>query len=379
MHSVAELADHFDDWIKRGAEFDGIPARPHDGSAVRLMNLHKVKGLEAPIVFLADPTGKWDPPVDLHVDRSGDKVRGYMAIYRPSKGRKAQPLAQPAQWDQLSAVEQRFHQAEESRLMYVAATRGGTQLAVTRKEQRNDSSYWQFFSESLRHAVPLTNPGPQAVPAGPQVFITDDDVESAERGIATRHETIARPTYATAAAKEISLTPSGLHGLATGGEHGTEWGTVIHFLLQAAATRPELDLHDLAYTALVEQQIDPGLAETAVQLVHRVMVSDVWRRAASSAKRLVEVPFARCLASDQTINSVPTILRGVIDLAFREPAGWVIVDYKTDARSAEALPALVAHYSGQVRTYSRVWAEIVEQAVVESGLYFTHLGQYVTL
>jgi ATP-dependent exoDNAse (exonuclease V) beta subunit len=69
----------------------------------------------------------------------------------------------------------------------------------------------------------------------------------------------------------------------------------------------------------------------------------------------------------------------VIDLAFREPAGWVIVDYKTDARPLEALPALVAHYSGQVRTYSQAWEAIVGQKVHEIGLYFTHLGQYVTL
>jgi ATP-dependent exoDNAse (exonuclease V) beta subunit len=221
--------------------------------------------------------------------------------------------------------------------------------------------------------------GLQAAPAGPKVFITDDDVETAERGGAARHETIAGPTYATAAAKEISLTPSGLHGLASGGEHGTEWGAVIHFLLQAAATRPELDLHDLAYTALVEQEIDPGLAETAVQTAHRVMTSDVWRRAASSATRLVEVPFATCLAPEPTANGVPTILRGVIDLAFREPAGWVIVDYKTDARPPEALSQLVSHYSGQVRTYSQAWEAIVGQKVHEIGLYFTHLGQYVTV
>ena len=45
--------------------------RPHGAPVVRLMNLHKVKGLEAPIVFLSDPTGQYDHPVDLHVDRSG--------------------------------------------------------------------------------------------------------------------------------------------------------------------------------------------------------------------------------------------------------------------------------------------------------------------
>ena len=47
------------------------PCDPMAHPVVRLMNLHKVKGLEAPIVFLSDPTGQFEHPIDLHVDRSG--------------------------------------------------------------------------------------------------------------------------------------------------------------------------------------------------------------------------------------------------------------------------------------------------------------------
>ena len=71
---------------------------------VRLMNLHKVKGLEAPIVFLCDPTGQFDHPVDLHVDRSGASARGYMAVYEPRPNVGYAPprlLAYPSDWRRL--------------------------------------------------------------------------------------------------------------------------------------------------------------------------------------------------------------------------------------------------------------------------------------
>src|SRR5207237_2141475 len=44
--------------------------------AVRLMNLHQVKGLEAPIVFLIDLADEYDFRIDLHVDRSAEASRG---------------------------------------------------------------------------------------------------------------------------------------------------------------------------------------------------------------------------------------------------------------------------------------------------------------
>jgi len=92
------------------------------------------------------------------------------------------------------------------------------------------------------------------------------------------------------------------------------------------------------------------------------------------------VPFQTLLSTEhEDPNAVPTILRGVIDLVFREEAGWVVVDYKTDARSQEDIPRLVEHYRGQVQTYTRVWQETTGESVVEKGLYFTHPGLYVEI
>ena len=80
-----------------------------------------------------------------------------------------------------------------------------------------------------------------------------------------------------------------------------------------------------------------------------------------------------------TEASVPLLVRGVIDLAFLEPNGWVIVDYKTDRHGPERLQELASHYKGQVLTYAKIWEKITGERVREAGLYFTHAGKYVEL
>jgi ATP-dependent helicase/nuclease subunit A len=69
----------------------------------------------------------------------------------------------------------------------------------------------------------------------------------------------------------------------------------------------------------------------------------------------------------------------VIDLVFLESTGWVILDYKSERVEASDIPALVAYYKPQIEAYAKAWEKAVGQSVVESGLFFTHTGQYVTV
>ena len=137
------------------------------------------------------------------------------------------------------------------------------------------------------------------------------------------------------------------------------------------------DFHDLAYASLQHEGLDPALADEAIAVVRSVTASEIWKRAQASDRRLAEVPFQTLMTADSAQGEgVPTLLRGVIDLAFQEPKGWVIVDYKTDARPMSHVPALVEHYRGQVETYAKTWNEMTGENVAEKGLYFTHVDVY---
>ncbi|MBM4094955.1 MAG: hypothetical protein FJ276_36930, partial [Planctomycetes bacterium] len=141
-----------------------------------------------------------------------------------------------------------------------------------------------------------------------------------------------------------------------------------------------VNLTHLGRACLGEQGLDATLAEHAVAIVHDVMASDVWRRAHASPWRFSEIPFQTLMPPDPgAISAVPTILRGVIDLVFREADGWVVLDYKTDSRSEAELPALVAHYRGQMKNCADFWQATVGEPVVEQGLYFTHAKRYLRI
>ena len=335
------------------------------------------QGAGGPVVFLVDPAGESDHDVDLHIDRSGDSVRGYLAIFGEPQGWQSPPLvAHPRGWQALAAEEQKFRDAENQRLLYVAATRAGAMLTITEREKGNNWNPWQFFKEHLGESPSLEDPGERVAKPVKPMIVTSGNVRDAAAEIQQRWETVLRPTYATAAAKAISLG-DGRRGV-TSGEHGTEWGTVIHLLLETAMRSPGIDLKRLAASVLTDQGLASELAETAVQTVRKVMESDIWQRAMASSQRLVEVPFQTLLTPDKpTKVELPTLLRGVIDLVFLEQPGWVIVDYKTDRAAVGAVPGLAEHYAPQLRTYAKVWGDLTGQEVREMGLFFTHPGCYV--
>jgi ATP-dependent exoDNAse (exonuclease V) beta subunit len=81
-------------------------------------------------------------------------------------------------------------------------------------------------------------------------------------------------------------------------------------------------------------EIDAAVPAVCAALAHPLM-----QRAARAADCRREVPIAHALPGG-------TLVEGVIDLAFREGTGWVVVDFKTDA-----VIAAQGAYAEQVRLY----------------------------
>jgi ATP-dependent helicase/nuclease subunit A len=375
LYSITEIVAYLRQLVDGVERHDGLPAATPEETPVRIMNLHQAKGLEAPFVFLADPTGRAHHAPTLYVDRSGDRVRGFMEISKKRGERHRELLARPKGWDALAEEEQRFQDAETNRLLYVAATRGESRLVIAQREKGNRSNPWSPLADHLSNFPRMPYPDSIETAAATERTLSDNEPKLADERIAARWDKALDPTYALAAAKAISVTSS--RPMPSSGEHGTEWGTVIHLLLETAMRCPDTDLHGLAYSSLKEQTLDPALADMAVRTVQAVMRSELWSRAQASPQRLVEVPFQTLMPKGAADAGLPTILRGVIDLVFREHDGWVIVDYKTDACPKNDVPKLADHYRGQVETYARVWRETTNEPVRETGLFFTHTECYV--
>ena len=84
-------------------------------------------------------------------------------------------------------------------------------------------------------------------------------------------------------------------------------------------------------------------------------------------------------AISEVDDGATAIAEGVIDLAFREPAGWVIVDYKTDAiANTDVWQQRTELYRRQVNLYADFWEQLTGEAVVERVLVLTSTGQAIT-
>jgi len=95
--SLAEAAQALEEDIE-STEIDTIPLQPGRQDVVRLMNLHKAKGLEASVVFLADPLGGVKPRADLRIVRDGGQAMGYLQISRKFGEHGRQVIAGPEGW-----------------------------------------------------------------------------------------------------------------------------------------------------------------------------------------------------------------------------------------------------------------------------------------
>ncbi len=392
LASPTELARALDRLLAADDDFDPLPARAPQPQRVRLMNLHKVKGLEAPIVLLAAAAGKASYSPDLYIDRSGDVVRGYLAVSANAR-RHPRPLALPLDWETMKDQEQAFQDAEETRLMYVAATRAGVQLVISQAPRANYNP-WHFFHDALDGAQPLPachhKPGsPPHAPAlnrGGQATagIRNSTAiwEDAAAAVAARWDRSVTATYELHAAKKLALSLAQVHFRHAGSELGMQWGTLVHMLLEAAMRTPGADLRPLALQVAAEEGLPPKAADEALETVRSVVRSELWQRARASPHCLVEVPFTTLLPRQPAQNAkqeLPALASGVIDLVFKEPSGWVIVDYKSEHVTEQVVHMAAAQYGPQVQLYAEVWARATGEPVVERGLYFTALCRYVCL
>lgn len=132
--------------LEHGAE-EALDIAAEDKNAVRLMNLHRAKGLEAPVVFLAQPRRISSNRAEQHIRRRGQVSQGYFALSR-SAGYHSECIAHPKDWPIYQEEEINCLRHEEDRLLYVAGTRAMNLLIVSACS-KEDKNPWAPILEGL--------------------------------------------------------------------------------------------------------------------------------------------------------------------------------------------------------------------------------------
>ena len=370
--SLADAARALEEEIE-SIDVESLPLEPGRRDVVRLMNLHKVKGLEAPVVFLADPLGGVKERAERRIVREGTRAVGYFQVMRPIGEWGRQVVAEPADWARLEAEEFEYVRAEENRLLYVAATRARDLLMISRWDKAGGSGSrpWMPFDPYIQEAPILPVPGAVVLPAVDLPDLTHAAREAADGAREEGRELVLRPSWEVESVTATSHRggpvghPPG-EGRTNEPDTGMAWGRLLHALLEHAMRGPRRDRDHLERLANWLTFGNPELRQVipeALETVERVMASDFWQRGLTAEERHAEVPIAVRVGLE---GGAPRILHGIIDLALRFPTDWELTDYKTDQLGIDAL---VERYGDQVREYARHWAALIGAPVSYAGLY----------
>ena len=367
--------------LSAAGETEEMSSHPGRSGVVRLMNLHRAKGLEAPIVFLADPTGEPSTKVTWSVDRSSDPARGYFRMTLPRGRFELVDIARPTGWDEMEDRERRFLEAENDRLLYVASTRAEDLLVVSTQAKDGvpvPKGPWAKLVPHLSAKLPEL-PAPLATPlVGPWTDL-EGERDASREWRRLRLSRSAAPSYAVAQVTAVAHAAAAVPERTRTGR-GMSWGRVLHRLLESKMKDSSLDVRAYAANLLADEERAPADLDDAVRLVDAVARSPLWNRALASPQRFVELPFALMVPTSElgTPGDLgKTLLYGAIDLVFEENGGWIVVDYKSDAVGPN-LPALTAFYRPQVDHYRRYWEQLTGKPT-KAGLFFIDTGDEVWL
>ncbi|WP_105013396.1 UvrD-helicase domain-containing protein [Salinibacter sp. 10B] len=381
-----EVVEELDLILEGEESVDGMTLETGGGDAVRVMNVHQAKGLEAPVVFLADPYSSGSAPKPtLHLRRKENEI---VAPVVQGEGYFTRITHAPLGWhDDTQASyrgeEERHEAAEEHRLLYVAATRAERLLVVSTYPEKPNDGPWAPLYEPLQAAdVPAL-----AVPEGKPPIPPRAPAPDLEEHRTRRTERIATQSHPSYTYTFVTDEKEGGALLRAEAGYGREFGTAMHRLFEQVVRHrlTPLEVSDDVLQHVLEQE-DAEVTEATVRRLRSMLVafqeSWIWEELQAASELHTEHPFARQMTDSEGGESSEQILRGDIDLLYRRDDTWTLVDFKSDrVDDAEGLATALGpnhKYRRQVRAYVEAWTDVTGEPVGTSGLWFADAGTFVS-
>ncbi len=367
--SLPHFVDRLGDLRQRATDApDDAPPESGAGDRVRFLTVHGAKGLESPVVFLADCSGgmrdrnAWQALVDWPAE--ADRPESFILIARKQQRDRIT--------QQLLALQQQAELREDANLLYVALTRARQMLfvsAAVSTDKANKGWYGQLRSQwdphgalSLDESYTHSSDTPPAAvtlmmtPTAPEVAI---DPRLAHR---------LKPAPVL-----IRIAPSrtGTHSDsdAETDPDGRRRGIGIHRLLEWLTTPPVRTHAQLLAGLARELQCDaedPELAE--------------WFEEAQTVLQTPELsPLFDTTAYTKVYTEVPlqyyqesALVDGVIDRLLVTETTAHIIDYKSHSIDATQAGASAETYREQLQLYVEGVRRLWPGRQVRASILFTH-------
>jgi ATP-dependent helicase/nuclease subunit A len=338
------------------------------------MTVHGAKGLEAPVVILADATA--DParlgrtPLTVDIEVAGG---GLAPLLRPKKEERGPPF------EQVILDEERRDLEEHMRLLYVALTRAADRLIVSgiRAKERKDGAdprppnCWHRIVEQAMG--PIASPGDghvalrygsegawRAKRAKDKIELPAVPVPDWARRPAPPEARPPRPLAPSAIAADDEAAPPPSEAMRAAALRGT-W---IHQLLERL---PMVDPGARPVAANRWLEASAGVSDGAVrdEIVRQVcsVLSDPRFSAVFGPGSLGEAPLAATLPDGR-------VIAGTVDRLRVDEAGVSVIDFKTGKVPATAADIPNAHRA-QMEAYVEALRVIFPERRVTASLLYT--------
>ena len=374
-HQEIGSLDRFIAWFSRGeVEIKRDPSAPTN--AVRVMTVHGAKGLEAPVVILADATA--DPSRLGGIQRTLDfpvPNIGSVPLIRPRKAERVSPFAE------LIAEEEARDLQEHWRLLYVGLTRAQERLVIaglqpkTKNGVRPENCWHTSVERALVSlgAHPVDDPewgqilryrGSVAVsavrPKPAPLALARPPIPDWARTPAPPEARPPQPLAPSAIAEDSEALPPPSDAARAAAERGA----LIHQLLERLA---EVEIPKRHGTALRWLERSAGLSHASARAEIAGTVCDILSDPRFStlfgAGSLAEAPLAATLPDG-------TVVAGTVDRLLVEDKRVSVIDFKTGRvpPSADAIPA---SHKAQMSAYTGALRVIFPGREVRAALLYT--------
>ncbi|MGR6327613.1 double-strand break repair helicase AddA [Sphingomonas sp. XXL09] len=361
----------FLDWFDRGdVEIVRDPSAPLD--AVRVMTAHGAKGLQAPLVILADATVDPTAAPRTLVRWSPEPGAQPIPIFRPRSAERGGPL------DIAISELERRELEEHWRLFYVAATRAEERLVISgalgpRAKGVPPEASWYAAAARAFDALGAVGEGARSF-AGSE---PQPPVKPRPPAVGETTERAAVPAWARQAAPQESRPPRPLAPSALGEDEVSDPPPAA--AMRAAAERGRL------YHALFERL--PAVAPS-----DRAGAADRWLAGAGGlADPVARAEIVECVLSilddprfadlfgPEALAEAPiaatlddgTVVSGTVDRLLVTAEAVRVVDFKTGRRPPANRDEIPAYHLAQLGAYAAALAIVFPGRRVEAGLLYT--------
>ncbi|AQR72625.1 double-strand break repair helicase AddA [Sphingomonas sp. LM7] len=361
----------FLDWFDRGdVEIVRDAAQP--AGSVRVMTAHGAKGLQAPLVILADATV--DPtrsPRDFLLWAPEDHDAAPFPIFRPRAAERGGPL------DVVLEMADRRELQEHWRLFYVAATRAEERLVIAGAlgpQAKGVPPEASWYAACARALDALGVPEGEArefrgiTPAAPVAVSTEKGEKPAEHPAlpgwiklpAPAEARPPRPLAPSSLGEDLAADPPPTPAMRLAAERGR--------LLHALFERLPALAPDVRAPAAERWLAGPGgvedmaaraeIAAAALAVIEDLRFADLF-----APDALAEAPIAAVVEG--------LVVSGTVDRLVVRDDVVRVVDFKTARRASATLDAMPPYHVRQMAAYAAALAVIFPGRRIEAALLYT--------